>query len=89
MSITYACNYIQQAAHGLAHAQEKGMVQISDESEIGKIADQVISEHPKSVEAYKGGKETAIGHLVGQVMRATKGKANPAVVNKILREKLS
>ena len=57
--------------------------------EIGKIVDQVIAANPKSVEEYKSGKEKAFNALVGQVMKATRGKANPAQVNEILRRKLA
>lgn len=68
--------------------EEKGLVQISDESAIEGIIDEAIANNPKSVEDYKAGKKKAIGFLVGQVMKATKGKANPQVVNKLLKEKL-
>ncbi|AQS59761.1 Asp-tRNA(Asn)/Glu-tRNA(Gln) amidotransferase subunit GatB [Desulforamulus ferrireducens] len=68
--------------------QEKGLVQISDEGAIASVVEEVIAANPKSVEDYKAGKEKAIGFLVGQVMKATKGKANPDMVNKLLREKL-
>jgi len=65
-----------------------GLTQISDEGELARIAGEVIMANPKSVEDYRGGKKQAIGFLVGQVMRATAGKANPQVVNRVLREKL-
>jgi len=68
--------------------EEKGLVQISDEGKIEKIVSDVIAANPKSVEDYRGGKKQAIGFLVGQVMKATKGKANPGLVNKLLKEKL-
>ena len=71
-----------------AVVQEKGLVQISDEGAIAAIVDEVIAANPKSVEDFRAGKEKAIGFLVGQVMRATKGKANPELVNKLLKEKL-
>ncbi len=69
--------------------EERGLVQISDEAEIGRIVDAVIEENPKSVEDYRSGKHQALGFLVGQVMRLTGGRANPALVNKLLRDKLS
>ncbi|GAB6180261.1 Asp-tRNA(Asn)/Glu-tRNA(Gln) amidotransferase subunit GatB [Desulfotomaculum defluvii] len=69
--------------------KEKGLVQISDEGAIASIVEQVIAANPKSVQDYHAGKKQAIGFLVGQVMRATKGKANPEMVNKMLQEKLS
>ena len=68
--------------------KEKGLLQISDEGEIGKIVEQVMADNPGSVQDYRDGKQKAIGFLVGQVMKATRGKANPQLVNKILREKL-
>lgn len=68
--------------------KEKGLVQISDEGAIAAIVEEVIAKNPKSVEDYRAGKEKAVGFLVGQVMKATKGKANPELVNKLLKEKL-
>lgn len=68
--------------------KEQGLVQITDESAIAAIAEQVITENPKSVDDFKNGKEKAIGFLVGQVMKLSKGKANPEMANKLLREKL-
>ena len=68
--------------------KEKGLLQITDESEIGSIIDQVMANNPGQVEDYRNGKQKVIGFLVGQVMKATRGKANPQLVNKILREKL-
>lgn len=69
--------------------KDKGMVQITDTSAIEKIIDEVIEKNPKPVEEFKAGKKKAIGALVGQVMKLSKGKANPQIVNKILEEKLS
>jgi aspartyl-tRNA(Asn)/glutamyl-tRNA(Gln) amidotransferase subunit B len=69
--------------------KEKGLVQISDEGALGETIDKVIAANPKSVEDYKAGKKKAIGFMVGQVMKATKGQANPGVVNKLLKEKLN
>lgn len=68
--------------------KEKGLVQISDEGALEKIIAEVLAANPKSVSDYQAGKESAIGFLVGQVMKATKGQANPGLVNKILKEKL-
>ncbi len=67
----------------------KGLCQISDESEISRVVDEVLMENPKSIEDYKKGKTKAMGFLVGQVMKKTKGKANPKLVNKLLIEKLN
>lgn len=69
--------------------KEKGLAQISDEGALGAIVDQVIAANPQSVEDFRAGKERAIGFLVGQIMKATKGQANPGLVNKLLKEKLS
>ncbi len=66
----------------------KGLKQISDSGEIGKIVDQVLAANAQQVADYKAGKEKAFNSLVGQVMKATKGKANPAQVNALLKEKL-
>ena len=68
--------------------EEKGLVQITDTSEIEKFVEQVIAESPENVAAYKAGKTKVIGWFVGQVMKLSKGKANPGVVNKLLKEKL-
>ncbi|MCY9512766.1 Asp-tRNA(Asn)/Glu-tRNA(Gln) amidotransferase subunit GatB [Paenibacillus apiarius] len=64
--------------------EEKGLVQISDEGAIKAIVEQMIAKNPQSVEDYRAGKEKAIGFLVGQVMKETKGKANPGLVNQLL-----
>ncbi len=66
----------------------EGLKQISDTGALGKIVDDVIAANPKQVEQYTSGKTTVIGFLVGQVMKASKGQANPAVVNELLRAKL-
>jgi aspartyl-tRNA(Asn)/glutamyl-tRNA(Gln) amidotransferase subunit B len=68
--------------------EEKGLVQISDEGAIAAIVEQVIAENPGPVSDYRSGKEKALGYLVGQVMKLSKGKANPQLANKLLREKL-
>lgn len=64
--------------------EEQGLVQISDEGAILAIVQEVIASNPASVEDYKAGKEKAIGFLVGQVMKQSKGKANPGLANKLL-----
>ncbi len=66
----------------------EGLKQISDTGALGKIADDIIAANPKQVEQYKSGKTTVLAFFVGQLMKATKGQANPAAVNEILREKL-
>lgn len=69
--------------------KEKGLVQISDEGALTKIIVEVIGNNPQSVEDFKSGKGKAIGFLVGQVMKQTKGQANPQMVNKILAEEMN
>ncbi|WP_274365463.1 Asp-tRNA(Asn)/Glu-tRNA(Gln) amidotransferase subunit GatB [Paenibacillus thermotolerans] len=69
--------------------EEQGLVQISDEGAIKEIVNRIVESNPQSVEDYKAGKEKAIGFLVGQIMRETKGKANPGLVNKLLVERLN
>jgi aspartyl-tRNA(Asn)/glutamyl-tRNA(Gln) amidotransferase subunit B len=69
--------------------RDKGLVQISDESAIEKIVDEVIAKHQKEVERFRAGEEKLIGFFVGQAMKAMKGKANPQVLNELLRKKLS
>jgi aspartyl-tRNA(Asn)/glutamyl-tRNA(Gln) amidotransferase subunit B len=67
---------------------ERGMVQVSDTGEIDRVIDEVIAASPNQLEQYRAGKETLFGFFVGQVMKASKGKANPKVVNERLKEKL-
>lgn len=69
--------------------KEKGLVQISDSGAIEKAVDDIIAKSPKEVERLKGGEEKLIGFFVGQVMKLTKGKANPQMVNELLKKKLS
>jgi aspartyl-tRNA(Asn)/glutamyl-tRNA(Gln) amidotransferase subunit B len=68
--------------------ERDGLQQISDEGALGKIIDEVIAANPKQVEQYRGGKATVIGFLVGQAMKASRGQADPATVNRMLKEKL-
>ena len=68
--------------------KEKGLAQISDEDTLITIIEEIIVKNPKVVEDYKQGKDKAFGFFVGQVMKATKGQANPAVVNKLLKKSL-
>jgi aspartyl-tRNA(Asn)/glutamyl-tRNA(Gln) amidotransferase subunit B len=68
--------------------QEKGLGQISDVAELSRIVEQVIAENPGPVAEYLGGKEPVLRFLVGQVMKATRGKANPHLVNELLKQKL-
>ena len=70
------------------YVEEKGLKSVNDEGELRDAVQRVIEENPQSVEDYHGGKEKALGYLVGQTMKATKGKANPGMVNKLLKELL-
>ena len=66
--------------------EEKGLKQVTDESEIDKIINGVVAENEKVVADYTGGKKNAFGFLVGQVMKKTRGKANPKMVNEMLKK---
>jgi len=68
--------------------REKGLEQISDSGAIAAVVDEVLAQNPKVVADFRAGKDKALGFLVGQVMKATRGKANPELVNSLLREKL-
>lgn len=70
-------------------AAERGLVQVSDASELDGVVDAVLAENPSEVEGYKSGKTKLMAFFVGQVMRKTKGKANPALVNDLLTKKLA
>ncbi|MBA4697940.1 MAG: Asp-tRNA(Asn)/Glu-tRNA(Gln) amidotransferase subunit GatB [Ruminococcus sp.] len=70
------------------YVEENGLKTVNDESALKAVIEKVIAENPKSVEDYKGGKEKAIGFLVGQSMKAMKGKADPGMVNQMLKEAL-
>ena len=69
--------------------EREGLKQISDSGALEKIVDEVIAANPKQVEQFKSGKTTVIGFLVGQVMKASRGQANPAAVNEILKSRLA
>ncbi len=71
-----------------AHVKAKGLVQISDTSAIEGLVDEVIAENPSEVERFKGGEKKLTGFFVGQVMKKSKGKANPGLVNQLLARKL-
>ena len=68
--------------------EEKGLVQITDTDALEDVVSNIISEHPKEVEAYKNGKTKLLGFFVGRVMKETKGQANPKLVNEILKRQL-
>ena len=69
--------------------QEKDLIQKNDEGALKEIVKKVIDANPSVVATYKGGKENALMSLVGQIMKETKGSANPALVQKLLKELLS
>ena len=68
--------------------EEKGLKQVTDSTEIEKVIDKVFEENPTQLKQYKSGKEKLFGFFVGQVMKVSKGKANPEQVNKLLKDKL-
>src|SRR5690606_3830159 len=69
--------------------ESQGLKQISDSGALEKLVEEVIAANSRSVEEFRSGKEKAFNALIGQVMKAAKGKANPAQVNEILRKKLA
>ena len=71
-----------------AYVEEKGLKTVNDEGALRETIQQIIQDNPQSVEDYHNGKTKAIGFLVGQTMKAMKGKANPGMVNQILKELL-
>ncbi|MBA4373368.1 MAG: hypothetical protein C0402_10980 [Thermodesulfovibrio sp.] len=72
-----------------AIVKEKGLVQISDSSEIEKAVDDILARSQKELERYRAGDEKLLSFFVGQVMKVTKGKANPQMLNELLKKKLS
>jgi aspartyl-tRNA(Asn)/glutamyl-tRNA(Gln) amidotransferase subunit B len=71
-----------------AIVSREGLTQVADEGALGATVDRVLAQHAKVVEDYRAGKKAALGFLVGQVMKSTDGKANPALANRLLIEKL-
>jgi aspartyl-tRNA(Asn)/glutamyl-tRNA(Gln) amidotransferase subunit B len=69
--------------------EAKGLVQLSDPAQLLPIINEVLDNNQQSVDDFKNGKDRAVGFLVGQIMKATKGQANPGVVNKLLKEELT
>lgn len=80
---------IENGGDAEAIVKEKGLVQISDEGTLLKIISEVLDANPQSIEDFKNGKNKAVGFLVGQLMKATKGQANPQIVNQLLNQELS
>ena len=71
------------------YVEEHGLKTVNDEGALRKTVEEVIAANPQSVDDYHAGKEKAIGFLVGQTMKAMKGKADPGTVNKLLKELLA
>jgi aspartyl-tRNA(Asn)/glutamyl-tRNA(Gln) amidotransferase subunit B len=84
----FAALWRREADSADAIIEARGLRQISDAGAIEKIVDEVLAANPKSVEEFRAGKEKAFNALVGQAMKASRGKANPQQVNEILRRKL-
>jgi aspartyl-tRNA(Asn)/glutamyl-tRNA(Gln) amidotransferase subunit B len=80
---------IEKGGNAEQIVKEKGLVQISDEGAILKFVTDVLDANPQSIDDYKNGKQKAVGFLVGQLMKATKGQANPQLVNKLLLEEIN
>ncbi len=80
---------IEKKAETQKNRQRKGLVQISDEATLRKLVTEALDNNPQSIEDFKNGKDRAIGFLVGQIMKASKGQANPPMVNKLLLEEIN
>jgi aspartyl-tRNA(Asn)/glutamyl-tRNA(Gln) amidotransferase subunit B len=85
----FAALWVGEAASADAIIEARGLQQISDAGSIEKLIDEVLAANPKSVAEFRAGKDRAFNSLVGQVMKATRGKANPQQLNDILRRKLT
>ena len=72
----------------LAYMEKEGLLMVSDSGAVEGAVDQVLAENPKTVEEFHSGKEKVLGFLVGQVMKKMRGKADPGMVNELLRKKL-
>ena len=81
-------NIFKEDVNPEKYVEEHGLKSDNDEDALRATIEQIVKDNPQSVEDYHNGKEKAIGFLVGQTMKATKGKANPGIVNKILKELL-
>ena len=69
--------------------EAKGLVQLFDPAQLLPMINEVLDNNQQSIDDFKNGKDRAVGFLVGQIMKATRGQANPGVVNKLLQEELS
>ena len=81
--------YLKSNLEAKDFIEKMGVEQVSDEGEIEGLINRVLQQNPKMVEDYKNGKDKLFGFFVGQVMKESKGKANPQIVNKILQDKLA
>ncbi len=80
---------ILQGEEPAEFAKKNGLVQLSDPAQLQPIVDEILANNPQSIEDFKNGKDRAVGFLVGQIMKQTKGTANPGVVNKLLMQALN
>src|SRR5699024_4100484 len=80
---------IKNGGEAKATAKKLGMEQISDPKVLGEMVEEVLNENPQSIADFKDGKDRAIGFLVGQIMKKSRGQANPKIVNKILLEEIT
>lgn len=80
---------IQKGGNAQEVVEKNGWIQLSDPSKLIPMVNEVLDKNPQSIEDFKNGKDRAIGFLVGQIMKATKGQANPGIVNKLLNEELA
>jgi aspartyl-tRNA(Asn)/glutamyl-tRNA(Gln) amidotransferase subunit B len=80
---------IESGGDPKAIVEERGLVQISDSAELEELAQAIIRDHPGPAQEFRDGNKKAIGFLVGQAMKATKGKGNPKLINQILTDALS
>ena len=72
-----------------SYVEEHGLKVVNDQGQLRKVIEEILEANPQSVQDFKNGKEKAAGFIVGQTMRAMKGKADPAVVNQLVKELLS
>ncbi|NDV17827.1 Asp-tRNA(Asn)/Glu-tRNA(Gln) amidotransferase subunit GatB [Pseudodesulfovibrio sp. JC047] len=79
----------ESGADPAEYVEAKGLVQVSDSGELEAMVDQIIADNPSEAEAFRGGKKKLMGFFMGQVMRLSKGQANPGIVTKLIQEKLS
>ena len=80
--------YMESSDDATIFVEKKGLAQLSDQSEIYKLIDKVLSDNPKMVDDYRNGKDKLFGFFIGQIMKISKGKANPKIVNELLVKRL-